>query len=798
MKIAVLVKQIPAPVQLRMEGGRVVRTGVDLEVNAYCRRANAKAVELAGSNGEVVVFTMGPPSAEDALREMIASGATRGIHICDNAFAGSDTLATAVVLAAALRRFGPFDLVLAGLNSLDADTGQVPAAVAELMGLPFASGVRNLDISVPTLITQRASNHSTDSSPLGDAHSSGDFSDGGDANDGDARCGKDSDDGGDVSESGDSNTIDDIFDSGDSRNGGDACGDGNTCSAHGRAFTARLETDEGFITVTGNLPVVLSTAERLCYPSKAPPDQRQAVAAELIMRLTASDLGLPADQIGVAGSPTSVGPVRAVVGPERDPVMAASVSEAVDKLVELGAFEARSGKEVPSIKDEAPVAKSEARSDTNEAPSAKSEDRFAKDEMLKLGASIRGETSAGPEIWCFFSAADIGVELLGEAAELAHQVSGSVTGITTEAGLEAFARLESNSTSSNLRSISNNENGLISTKPSTSCSVDASSDMSVGTSSGMAEGRVDASSDMDVGASSGLAEGSVGRSAALEALSAVGADRVMLIPAARYDDGSVSVGEPAEVAEALAKAAAAELPWALLVEGTRTGRVVAAMVAARNRWGLTGDAIRTEVGADHRLVAWKPAFGGQAEAPIRSRSAVQMATIRPGVLVRRPLRTPAPPINLQRLAAGAPARLRTVSSERDDDDVGLLRRAVAVVALGQGVEPDGYPVISQLCAALGGAALGATRKVTDKAWMPRNRQIGVTGHAVAPRLLVAVGSSGRFNHTVGIRNAEVMLAVNNNPDAEIFDQVDVGLVGPWQQIVPKITEELIARGLTVT
>ena len=136
-----------------------------------------------------------------------------------------------------------------------------------------------------------------------------------------------------------------------------------------------------------------------------------------------------------------------------------------------------------------------------------------------------------------------------------------------------------------------------------------------------------------------------------------------------------------------------------------------------------------------------------------------------------------------------------MAAERDDDDTGELRRARSVVAVGVGVEPDGYPVIDELRAALGDAALGATRRVTDQGWVPRGRQIGVTGHAVAPRLLVAVGSSGRFNHTVGIRNAGVILAVNSNPDAEIFDQVDIGLVGEWQTVVPELTAELEARGV---
>ena len=130
------------------------------------------------------------------------------MHLCDPAFAGSDTLATAVALAAAIRREGPFDLVLAGLNSLDSDTGQVPVEVAELLGLPFAAGVRELDVV-------------------------------------------------------------------------------------GGAFTARLETDDGSCAVTGDLPVALSTAERLCAPSKAPPEVFAEVADDRIERLSAAPAWTP-------------------------------------------------------------------------------------------------------------------------------------------------------------------------------------------------------------------------------------------------------------------------------------------------------------------------------------------------------------------------------------------------------------------------------------------------------------------------------------------------------------------------
>ena len=135
------------------EDGRLIRDGANLEMSAFCRRAVSKSVELAqrAAGSSVTVMTLGPASAEDALREAIAWGLDRAVHIeglllTDAVFAGSDTIATARLLAAALRRTGPFDLVLTGKNSLDADTGQVPPQLAQLLDLPFAAGVKHLTL----------------------------------------------------------------------------------------------------------------------------------------------------------------------------------------------------------------------------------------------------------------------------------------------------------------------------------------------------------------------------------------------------------------------------------------------------------------------------------------------------------------------------------------------------------------------------------------------------------------------------------------------------------------------------
>ena len=126
LHVAALVKQVPKTEFLQLGAdGRLCRERVPLEMNPFCRRAVSKGVELArDSGGSCTVITLGPPPADDVLREAIAWGANAGIHICDETFAGSDTLATARALAAALAQAGPFDLVLVGRNSVDGEMGK--------------------------------------------------------------------------------------------------------------------------------------------------------------------------------------------------------------------------------------------------------------------------------------------------------------------------------------------------------------------------------------------------------------------------------------------------------------------------------------------------------------------------------------------------------------------------------------------------------------------------------------------------------------------------------------------------
>src|SRR5262245_21215612 len=146
MRIAVCIKQVPvvSALQFDPETKTLKREGVRTEVSSFDIRALLKAVVLRDMHGgEVVAVTMGPPQAREALAECLALGADRGVHLCDRAFAGSDTLATARTLAAALQG-EVFDLILCGRNSVDAETGQVGPELAELLDLPQVTVARTL------------------------------------------------------------------------------------------------------------------------------------------------------------------------------------------------------------------------------------------------------------------------------------------------------------------------------------------------------------------------------------------------------------------------------------------------------------------------------------------------------------------------------------------------------------------------------------------------------------------------------------------------------------------------------
>lgn len=166
MKLAVLIKQVPDTQNVRMdeESGTVLRSSSDAVLNPLDAYALQAALLLKEQNPQISIyaFSMGPPSAEKALREVLALGADEAVLISDRACAGSDTLATAVILAAALEKFAPFQLVLCGERATDGDTGQVGPELAAKLNFSLATFVNELSHTESGLKVERKSEYASE------------------------------------------------------------------------------------------------------------------------------------------------------------------------------------------------------------------------------------------------------------------------------------------------------------------------------------------------------------------------------------------------------------------------------------------------------------------------------------------------------------------------------------------------------------------------------------------------------------------------------------------------------------
>ena len=148
MRIIVPIKQVPETGAVKMDEatGTVIREGVEAIVNPLDLYSIELAIRLREKyGGEVVVITMGPPSAEEALREALAMGCDSAVLLTDRAFAGSDTWATSYTLSAGIRRMGAFDLVICGERATDGETGQAGPGIAACLGLPVATYVSGVE-----------------------------------------------------------------------------------------------------------------------------------------------------------------------------------------------------------------------------------------------------------------------------------------------------------------------------------------------------------------------------------------------------------------------------------------------------------------------------------------------------------------------------------------------------------------------------------------------------------------------------------------------------------------------------
>ena len=244
--------------------------------------------------------------------------------------------------------------------------------------------------------------------------------------------------------------------------------------------------------------------------------------------------------------------------------------------------------------------------------------------------------------------------------------------------------------------------------------------------------------------------------------------------------------------ELVSQAIEAHKPWALLIAAQSNGRDYAPRVAARLGLGLTGDAVGLDLDDQGRLLQLKPAFGGTIVAPIISNTLPQMATVRGGMLDPR-----IPDDSREAVIVNLPvnslpdARTRLISRDDEAGAAGLaLETADVIVCAGNGLgDPSNLRYVDELAVVLD-AAVGATRRVVDSGWLPRQQQVGLTGKILAPKLYVGVGVRGVFNHTIGIQRAGTVVSINIDPQAPIVEHSDYAIIGDYEKVVPALVSAL--------
>ena len=268
---------------------------------------------------------------------------------------------------------------------------------------------------------------------------------------------------------------------------------------------------------------------------------------------------------------------------------------------------------------------------------------------------------------------------------------------------------------------------------------------------------------------------------------AYGADRVFLA-----DDPTLSIYRTEPYARILVDLVREYKPEIFLLGASARGRDLAGSVATLLYTGLTADCTGLEIDPQTRLLRQtRPAFGGNIMATILTPNhRPQMATVRHRVF-EMPKPDPARrgqivPVRVQ--LSEEEIATKVVDFIRESEEVNLADARV-IVAGGRGVGgPEGFKPLRELAQVLGGA-LGASRAAVDAGWIPYVHQIGQTGRTVRPDLYIACGISGAIQHRAGMSTSRVIVAINKDPEAPIFDIATYGLVGDLFEIVPALTEQ---------
>ncbi len=286
-------------------------------------------------------------------------------------------------------------------------------------------------------------------------------------------------------------------------------------------------------------------------------------------------------------------------------------------------------------------------------------------------------------------------------------------------------------------------------------------------------------------------------------LAEYGADKVIVV-----DDPELKDYRTEPYAHALSSVINKYKPEIMLVGATAIGRDLGPRVSARVATGLTADCTVLEIGdfplqavpgqeqLHNQLLMTRPAFGGNTIATIACPyNRPQMATVRAGVMQKiEPIK-------------GAKAVVEEFNPGFTPDNkyveiLDIVKSVVETVDImdakilvsgGRGVgSPENFKILEDLAAVLGGT-VSCSRAVVDSGWKPKDLQVGQTGKTVRPNVYFAIGISGAIQHVAGMEESDIIVAINKDADAPIFDVADYGVVGDLNKIVPKLTEALKAE-----
>ncbi|MGD0281680.1 MAG: FAD-binding protein [Dissulfurispiraceae bacterium] len=234
-------------------------------------------------------------------------------------------------------------------------------------------------------------------------------------------------------------------------------------------------------------------------------------------------------------------------------------------------------------------------------------------------------------------------------------------------------------------------------------------------------------------------------------------------------------------------------PEIVLAGATSIGRSFIPRVAARLKTGLTADCTALEIDKDTRnLLQIRPAFGGNIMATILCpNNRPQIATVRPRVMKRlevdRGRKGEIIPVDAPNLTC----RTKVTETLKEASECMInLQDAEIIVSGGRGMgDPKGFSMLEELAGLLGGT-VAASRAAVDEGWMPYRHQVGQTGKTVCPKIYIACGISGAVQHLVGMQSSDIIIAINKNPEAPIFNVATFGIVGDVNEVVPLLIRKL--------